>query len=271
MNSSCNSYVSPSSKKTRILDVILASEIELSPHELASKTKINHSTVRGYCRQLLQEGKIVQPYKGAYCSKITHGMIFVPLRVHNVILSVDAPWLGFSDDVVEWVGDVKVRVQFGLERRRLTGRISCDGGMDRNAVVFALHRCYDIMQKRTGRPVENVTVKTFEVNRDFQGVRIDGAKCYTVKGLFDVLERIYQKEESVVRTEHKVTKSMTVDEFQALMQGGVTGFNLQQAVFALTQQVRELTEAQKFTNEKMMQILRVQEAILNKLLKESSS
>jgi len=195
-------------------------------------------------------------------------MIFVPLRVHNVILSVDAPWLDFSDDLTEWVGDVKVRVQFGLERRRLTGRISCDKGMDRNAVLFALQRCYDIMQKRTGRPVENVTVKTFEMNRDYQGVRIDSkeyAQCYTVKGLYDMLERIYQKEDTVVRTEQKITKSLSISEFEALMRGGVTGFNLQQAVFALTQQVRELTEAQKFTNEKMVQILRIQEALLNKL------
>lgn len=184
-----------------------------------------------------------------------------------MIISVDAPWLDFSDDLTEFVGGVKVRVQFGLERRRLTGRISCDSGMDRNAVVFALNHCYDLMRQRTGHVVENVVVKTFEVNRDYQGVRIDGVKCYTVKGLFDVLERIYQKEDSVVRTEHKVTKDMTIDEFQVLMQGGVTGYNLQQAVFALAQEVRAQKEAQKFTNEKLGQVANLLEALLNKISK----
>jgi hypothetical protein len=250
-----------------VLTLIEASEIELTPIEITSKTQINHSTVRGYCRQLLEEGKIFQPYNGAYCSKITHGMIFCPLRVHNLIISVDAPWLDFSDDLTEFVGGVKVRVQFGLERRRLTGRISCDSGMDRNAVIFALNHCYDLMRERTGRVVENVVVKTFEVNRDYQGVRIDGAKCYTVKGLFDVLERIYQKEDSVVRTEYKVTKDMTIDEFQVLMQGGVTGYNLQQAVFALAQEVRAQKEAQKFANEKLGQVANLLEALLNKIVK----
>ena len=245
------------------MNLILASEIELKPVEIASKLKINHSTVRGYCCQLLRDGKVVQPYTGAYCSKITHGMIFVPLRVHNIILGVDAPWLDFSDDVVEWVGSVKVRVQFGRQRRRVTGRISCDGGMDHNAVVFAIQRCYDLIEGRTGRRVENVVVKTFEVNRDYQGVRLDGAKCYTVKGFFDVLERIYQKEASVVRTEHKVTKPMKVDEFQALMRGGVTGFNVTQALFALTQDVKRLGEAQKFNNALMTKVLKVLEALLD--------
>jgi hypothetical protein len=250
-----------------VLTLVEASEIELTPLEIAERTEINHSTVRGYCCQLLNEGKIFQPYKGAYCSKITHGMIFCPLRVHNLIISVDAPWLDFSDDLTEFVGDVKVRVQFGLERRRLTGRVSCDSGMDRNAVVFALNHCYDLMRQRTGHVVENVVVKTFEVNRDYQGCRIDGAKCYTVKGLFDVLERIYQKEDSVVRTEYKVTKDMTIDEFQVLMQGGVTGYNLQQAVFALAQEVRAQKEAQKFTNEKLGQVANLLEALLNKIVR----
>lgn len=268
-NTRYNSYEGSLSKKKQVLAVVLASEVELTPREISSKLDINHSTVRGYCRVLLREGKIVQPYKGAYCSKITHGMIFVPLRVHNVILSVDAPWLDFSDDVVEWVGDVKVRIQFGRQRRRLTGRICCDGGMDRNAVLFALHRCYDIMESRSGRKVENVVVKTFEVNRDYQGVRIDGANCYTVKGFFDVLERIYQKEDSVVRTEHKVTKDMTIDQFQALMRGGVTGYNVQQGLFALIQELREVKEAQKMSNELMMKILRLEHARLNRKEAES--
>jgi hypothetical protein len=85
--------------------------------------------------------------------------------------------------------------------------------------------------------------------------------------LFDVLERIYQKEDSVVRTEHKVTKDMTIDEFQVLMQGGVTGYNLQQAVFALAQEVRAQKEAQKFTNEKLGQVANLLEALLNKISK----
>jgi len=252
----------------KIVKLIDDSEIELSPLEIATKTAIKHATVKVYLRRLLRQGTIVQPYHGAYCNKITHGMIFVPLRIHNVILGVDAPWLDFSDDMTEWVGSVKVRVQFGLQRRRLTGRISCDRGMDQNAVVFAIQRCYDIMEGRTGYKVENVVLKTFEVNRDYQGVRIDGAKCYTCKGLFDVIERIYQKEDDVVRHEVKVTKAMGVDEFQSLIQGGVSAFNLQQGVFMMMQKLEKLSETVKFQNEVISRQNRILEALTKKFFKE---
>lgn len=264
-NPSGNSY--GLTKTDKILKTIDDSEIELSPLEISTKTAINHSTTKVYLRKLLKEGKIVQPYRGTYCNKITHGMIFAPLRVHNVIVSAFASWLDFSEDVVEFTGGVKVRVQFGLQRHKITGRISCDGGMDRNAVLFALNRFFDLVTERSGRRLENVVLKTFEVNRDYQGVRVDGAKCYTVKGLFDVIERIYQKEDSVVRHEVKVTKSMSVDEFQSLIQGGISSYNLQQGLFMLMQEIKGLKESVKFQNEVIGKQNRVLEALMNKILK----
>ena len=248
-NASGNGY-GGTSKKNTILQLIESSEIELTPKEISQRTGINHNTVKKYLRDLASVNKVVQPYTGAYCSKITHGMMFVPLRVHNVVLCVRDLGLCFSDDVVEFVGDVKVRVQFGLQRRKLTGRISCDAGMDRNAVLFALDRCFDIMEKRTGRRVENVVVKTFEVNRDFEKVRLDGSHCFTREGLFGEIERIYQKGDNV-RVEHKISRSMSLEEFDVLLRGGVSGYNLQQAVFALVQENRRLTEAQIFQNERI--------------------
>lgn len=249
-NASDNSYGGTSKKKV-ILHLIETAEIEMTPKQISQRTGFNHSTVRKYLRDLASVNKIVQPYTGAYCSKITHGMMFVPLRCHNVILCVVAPYLSFSDDIVEFVGDVKVRVQFGLQRRKLTGRISCDAGMDKNAVLFAIERCLDVMEKRTGRVVEKVVVKTFEVNRDFEKVRLDGSKCFTREGLFGAIERIYQKGDSV-RVEHKVSRAMGLEEFEVLLRGGVSGYNLQQAVFALVQENRRLTEAQMFQNEQLM-------------------
>mgnify|MGYP001109017836 CR=1 FL=1 len=194
-------------------------------------------------------------------------MIVAPLRTHNVVLGFEAPWLGFSDDVTEWVGDVKVRVQFGLQRHRITGRISCESGMDKNSVFFALDRFFDVVRGRTGREVEEVVVKTFEVNRDVLGVRLDGFKCYTWKGLFGAIERIYQKGDAV-RYEHKIDKPMTIDEFTALVRGGVPEYNVQQGLFMLVQEIRRLTDAQKFTNEQVLQLFKVQRAILERIKRE---
>lgn len=264
-NTNYNSYAGISKKK-RILKTVIESEIELTPKQVAEKTQLKRSTVRVYLRDLLEKGKIVQPYPGSYCSKITHGMMIAPLRTHNVILTVEAPWLTFSDDYTEWYGDVKVRVQFGLQRHKITGRISCDAGMDKNSVHLALSRFYDIVKERTEHEVDQVVLKTFEVNRDYAGIRLDGFKCYTKKGLFGTIERIYQKDD-LVRHEHKITKPMTIDEFTALVRGGVTEYNVQQGLFVLAQKIEALTEAQKFINEKFLQIMRVQNAILKRLEK----
>lgn len=265
VNQSHDSQYRGLSKKQGVLKEIQDSEIELTPRQIHQRTKINHSTVKNYCRRLLEEGKIIQPYTGCYCSKIAHSMIFAPLRVHNVILVGSAPWLDFSDDLVEFTGGVKVRVQFGLQRHKVTVRISCDSGMDRNACLFALSRGFDIVKARSGYVLDRVVVKTFEVNRDYQGYRLDGGvHCYTQKGLFDVIERIYQKEENVLRHEFKVSKEVSLEQFQVLMKGGVTGFNLQNAVFALAQDQRNLTEAVKFMNEKMMRIGNILEELIKR-------
>jgi len=262
------------SKLERILNQVLTSEVEQTPIGISVKTGINHATTRKYLRRLLHKGKIVQPYKGSYCSKITHGMIFVPLRVHNVCVTSreGLPKRLFDvkvPDVVEYVGDVKMCVQHGTQRRKVSGKISCDAGMDRNAVLFALDRVFELWDEKFGVCVENdVLLKTFEVNRDYQGVRIDGPSCYTKKGLFGVIERIYQKEDDVVRHEFKVDKDMTIGQFQGLIQGGVSTFNLQQGLFMLVEEINGLKKTIMFQNEVISKQSRVLDAILNRIYKE---
>lgn len=252
------------SKRHKIVELVNSSEIELTPIQIANKLDINHSTVKNYLRRLLKEGRIIQPYPGAYASKITYGMMIAPLRCHNLIVQVEAPWLGFSDDVTEFTGSVKVRVQFGVQRRRVTGRISCDAGMDRNSVFFALHRFYDIFEERTGHSVENVTVKTFELNRDVGGVRLDLVKCYTRKAFDDVLERVYQKGD-VVRGEYKISRDMRVDEFQSLIMGGLSSYQSTQTSYLIIEEVKKMTEAIKFQNEKINRLFNLFEALLEKV------
>jgi len=258
----------PKTNRDRILELLGQSEIELTPKQISVKLGINHHTVRVLLRKLLMEGKVVQPYKGAYCSKITYGMMVSPLRVHNVCVQVLCPWLGFSGEVVEWFGDIKLRVLFGLQRRRVTGWFSCDSGMDYRHLVMVFDRFCSIVEERTGRPVEKVVVKTFEVNRDFHGVRLDGGlKCFTRQGFLDFIERVYQKDASTVRAEVKVSKELGVEDLLTLMHGGMPSFEISQGVFVLSQKVEKLTEAIKFQNELLSRIVRVQEALMNEVVK----
>jgi hypothetical protein len=257
------------SLQERILKVIDESETELFPIDITKKVHAKHTTVRKYCRKLLDQGKIVQPYKGAYCNKITHGVMFNPLKVHNIGLRSSV-----GESLEHWkktevVGDVKVHVCFGSQRRKISGWISCDAGMDKNACLLAVQRWFDIAETKLGHSIDDLEITTFEQNKDYVGFRLDGAQCVTKAGLFGVVERIYQKEENVVRHEHKVTRSMSSTEFESLLQGGVPGYNATQATFVLVQKVGQLIEAQKFQNAEMVRHSRILEALLKRLFSEN--
>ena len=230
------------SKKQKILNYINESEIELYPKQIKDKLGINHSTVKNYCRDLYNESKVIQPYPGTYASKITYGMMLAPVKIHNVILNVDAPYLNYSDDKKEEVGSVKIWIQFGLQRRKITIRISNERGMDRDTFLFALNRSYDIIEKRTGHVVEDVVVRTFELNRDIAGVKLDTVKCFTRQGFKDMLERIYQKGD-FVRSEIKISREMSVSQVENMLRGGVTHGQDVQFQYMLVQEVKKLTKA----------------------------
>jgi hypothetical protein len=261
----------PLSLETRILNVITESEIELSPIGIAEKLhtkypsfEINHGSIRKFCRRLLEKGNLLQPYPGAYCNKITYAMRFVPLTIHNIAWSVIV-----SDDVKSWVsdevvGDVKIHVCFGSERRKISGYVANDFGMGKDTCLFAVHRMFDIAVGHLGHALpEPLKLTTFEQNRDFAGVKLEGGfKCVTRSGLDGMIERVYQKEEGLVRAEHKVTKEMSFTEFDALLKGGVSGYNQTQAQFALMQQVGQLTEALKFTNSRLLEIEKQNQAMM---------
>ena len=247
----------PRSKIDLIQECLESSEIELFPSQIAQKLRLNISTVKTYLRRLAAEGKVIQPYRGAYCNRVTYGVMFVPIRVHNVILSLDGAWLGELKvpDVVEFTGDVKVGLLFGCERRKVTFRLSCDAGMDRRALLFALHRGYDLYERYSKQPVRDIVVSTFEMNRDFHGVRLDRVVgTYTRQCFEEFLDRVYQKEEDIVRGEMKISREMKVEEVLSLLHGGVPALELTQGVFLLKQSVERLVDAIKFHNQQLQEI-----------------
>ena len=268
------------SLKTQVLETINQLDHIVSPKEISQLSNVKHSSVRNYVRQLLHEGEIRQPYPHLYSSKLIHGMMREELKIHNLVLGFSASWLRLRDqkikelrikqrgrfvyEVREEVGDVRIQVQFGTQRRQITGRISCDRGMDKNAIDLALNRFYDICEERTGHVVDNVVVKTFEANRDVAGVRLDGMKCYTRNSLFGALERIYQKYDDTVRHELKVSQPMTIDQFTELVRGGVSEYNVSQALFLQSQQMQALVEAQKYSNRQILMFKDLVESIFER-------
>jgi tRNA U38,U39,U40 pseudouridine synthase TruA len=62
-------------------------------------------------------------------------------------------------------------------------------------------------------------------------VRIDGVQCVTKKELYGMIERVYQKEENLVRKEWKVSQPMSVNAFEAAIKKGIGEHDRVQASF----------------------------------------
>ncbi len=171
-------------------------------------------------------------------------------------------------EVDEFVGGVKIHVCFGSERRKISGYVACDvGGMSHDACLLALHRWFDVVEDHLGWQLNDLELLTFECNKDYYGVRIDGVQCVTKLDLFGMVERVYQKEENLVRKERKITRPMSVTKFEEVISKGFTDHDKLQASFELKQEVKRVGEALKFNNSRLLGVERLQEAIYNVLSK----
>jgi len=228
--------------------------------QIMNKTNIKYPTVKSYLRRLYQRELILQPYPSYYCSRVLYGMIRGAVFVHNVRFCVDAPFLRrFAKicDVEEFTGGVRLFLQFGKQRRNLTGWISNDvPGMAKDTLLFALNRVLDLMEDRTGHVVDvGITLTSFETNKDYPGKRLDGKiTCLTKKQLFEVIERVYQKDDDTVRCERKISCDLKVEEAVALLKGEIPDNNVAQGLYVLKQRVEGLTTSQKFNNREVVEL-----------------
>jgi hypothetical protein len=71
---------------------------------------------------------------------------------------------------------------------------------------------------------------------------------YYKKDLYGMIERTYQKEESLVRKEWKISKPMSINKFEEALQKGLARMDSAQSVCELKKEVRVVGEALKFNN-----------------------
>lgn len=284
-NTCCNS-LAPSTKlwgiERRVYHVIDASEVELKPCEIAriihcdkNPRQISpgqYTTVRVACRKLLHRGLIVQPYDGAYCNKITHGVRFKPLCVHNITMLAKVCQNLEHWETDEHTGGVKIHVCFGSERKQISGYIACDvGGMSHDACLLALNRWFEIVEDRLGYCLQDVVLQTVEFNKDYYGTRIDGFQCVTKNELYGIIDRTYQKEADVIRRERKIVKPMSINKFEAEIHRQLENIGRGQEAYELKEEVRQLKEAMKYSNSRQLEQERLLEAMYNTIRKSSGN
>jgi hypothetical protein len=110
-------------------------------------------------------------------------------------------------------------------------------------------------------------VTSFELNKDCAGVRIDGATCYTKRDFYGLIERTYQKEQSLVRREWKVSRAMSINKFEEAIQKGLVDIERAQTFSELKEELRRNSEALKFTNSRLYSIEKLSAAMFQALSK----
>jgi len=166
-----------------------------------------------------------------------------------------------SDVIVEVVGGVSVRAIFGSERKKVSGIISCDAGMSRDACLFAINRWFELVEGKLGFCINDLVITTWELNKDHAGIRIDGIQCVTKRDLYGMIERTYQKEIDLVRKEWKVSTPMSLNKFEEAVAKGLSGMEKAQDIRDLRMEVRGVWEALKFNNSRMLELGRFVEAV----------
>lgn len=236
-------------RKERILEELKKATDALTPKQIHVRTRIKHSTVRVYVRQMLTEGLVGQPYPGAYSYKNHPRCGEPPPRVQNLVLSASGPWLSSHVEMIkEQIGDMRLRVVFGLKRKKVTCVVSRDLGMDYSEVAMAieLFRLHVALCTTHMLATERIEVHSCEFLQDYEQLRLDGVKCVTVQSFLGALERIYNREDGL-RSEVKV-QPQDVNTIMALLKGGVSSYNILQGQFMMVQEIRCLTEAVKGSN-----------------------
>jgi len=188
-------------------------------------------------------------------------------RVHHILMEFDA-MVHKSKEVVREVDGIRIRVLFGEKRGKVTAWITNDvPGLDYQSFCLAKELFFSIVENEIGyRPSEGeIRVVNFHLNRDIEGIRIEGAKSIVLEDFTGAMKRIYQKEEGKVRVEE--VASHNLETLSALMRGGVSVSQVLQGVFVLSQEVRALAESVKYLNELQAKNAKILNELIQRLAK----
>lgn len=262
-----------SEKENAILKAVKTNDFPITPKEIASMTGINHNTVRQYCRKLEKQALVTRTFRGHYttpenvatfASSIVGGG--VP-RVHGLRLRFSGVGVGGS----KWVRKLNgvVKITFMVHKNgSATVFIDCIGDSSLDAVGFRI--VLALIQEElsvTDTELAASKVASYELNTDFQGLRLDGVKAITLKAFGDAFWRVYNKR-GFLRSEVKATKPLDVANVLALMNAGVSQYNVLQLLFLNFQEMKRYVEAAKFQNRHLVEITgrnrRLADALLRK-------
>lgn len=275
----------------RILQAINDSEKPISPIEVYKQilpfVDIKPSTVRKYIARWLKKKKIRKLYTGLYVSHRLYGVMQGDLRVENLRFHVNAAFLPKFPkikDIIEYNEGVKIFIQFGIERKKISCSITqredlkkWERGFTKNTLVLAINRAIDLMNDRveslTDKPLDDgFVISTFECNKDYGGKRLDGKlTCFTKQDFFETITKVYLKDNQTVRAERKISTSMAVNNAVEMLTGEPLDGQVSSGLLTINQNLTRFTVAQKYGNRQMADLRVELSKVVSCLDKKSGS
>lgn len=245
--------------KEDILKVLKSLDRPISASQIARLAKRNPGSVRVDLRKLLQEGKIIQEFRGHYSHKPTYGIGFdQPPRFQNLYISATQCFGGEKIGVREEhkglvhtisFGDdgSQIRIVFGFKNDKINWSLKAPGGVDYYGINLAT-RLVEFECRNLGYEGLFWYLRNIEVLRDDQTTRLEGISSITLTDFqTNTLEKYYNKPRGA-RREVKGPVNTSLSQLSALIYGGQSTYQLLQGVGIMSQKLDGLVDVQKHTN-----------------------
>lgn len=264
-----------SEKERQIVKVIDSCSYSITPIEISALTQIKDSTVRKLLRSLEKGGFVRRKFRGHYISvnnpvtkssSVVGSLNTMSPMLHSIRLRFEGVGL-WPHSWREEFGDI-VNVTYTVYKNKC-GLVFVDCIKDVSLDYPAFKLVMACIGKAFRSPNwASCRVTNFEFNYDFQGVKLDGAQGVTFTAFDGSFHRVYNKRFGL-RDEVKVVGSKRVEDVLALMQGGVSTYNILQLLHMNFQKMSALVDAQKFQNRISSEAMASMSRLVDSLKKES--
>ena len=220
-------FVKAREKEERLLRIIKDYPEGISPITLYNITKLPHNTIKTILRRLLNKGiiKSIASAQGYYAlaENSTHMMLFY--NVQNAIIQVESDKISIDEEINEeenLENIIKFNLVIGAKSKKATFTVSSDYPFNFTSLVGYVHMFQEKMVRlcKFKPKLDEINIRTFEINHDHLGYRVDGLSSYTIRNAIADF-KLYNKKNGV-REEYKIKVPIPFRFIQTLIEQGIT-------------------------------------------------
>lgn len=260
------------SASDRIRNLLTEREDPLAVREIAEIIKIDRKVARARLSELVKRGEIYRPFHGYYQCVPTYGVERDPPLIHDLcaVSKVDfdlehhEKTIMFKSRSPSGPSVFRIRIVVGKTRNKITWTVKSPSGMDLDK--FRLTKALvESELSRINMKFPEMWSINCHINWDYSGLRISGLKEVTWSAFDSTMERLYNKGQGI-RYEVIPSRSMKVEEIEALFKRGVRDYQNTRLLIDLNMRMDQLEKTIKNFNSDMSNFMRLLETISNRFL-----